>query len=105
VSGRDTLNAAYIAHIVAEKPDGPRGDPARSPLLADAIENLMLLCDVHHRLIDREGLAVKRARRGFRIACDHDQVRALVDQVQIYPAPSRAESLGEWRIAQRRLPA
>jgi hypothetical protein len=57
ISGLDTLNAAYIAHIVAESPDGPRGDALRSPLLADSVENLMLLCDTHHRLIDREGLA------------------------------------------------
>ena len=46
------FNAAYIAHIVASNPDGPRGDPVRSHLLSDKIENLMLLCDKHHRLID-----------------------------------------------------
>lgn len=47
-------NAAYIAHIVADSPDGPRGDTERSPLLANNISNLMLLCDKHHRLIDKE---------------------------------------------------
>lgn len=26
-------NSAYIAHIVADKPDGPRGDTVRSKLL------------------------------------------------------------------------
>ena len=56
-AGNDTLNAAYIAHIVAEKPGGPRGDLIRSPLLADDPANLLLLCDVHHRLIDHEELA------------------------------------------------
>lgn len=56
ISGHDTLNAAYVAHIVAEKPGGPRGDPIRSPLLADDIGNLMLMCDTHHRLIDREAV-------------------------------------------------
>lgn len=55
-SGHDTLNAAYVAHIIADSPDGPRGDPIRSPLLADDIRNLMLLCDPHHRLIDREAV-------------------------------------------------
>ena len=45
-------NNAYIAHIVADSPDGPRGDAERSPQLADDIKNLMLLCDCHHRLID-----------------------------------------------------
>ena len=47
-------NCAYIAHIVADKPDGPRGDQEQSPKLAKDISNLMLLCDEHHRLIDRE---------------------------------------------------
>lgn len=48
------FNAAYIAHIVASSPDGPRGDINRSHLLSDKIENIMLLCDKHHRLIDIE---------------------------------------------------
>lgn len=47
------FNSAYIAHIVADVPGGPRGDKKRSPLLADKLENLMLLCDTHHRLIDK----------------------------------------------------
>ena len=47
-------NTAYIAHIVANSPDGPRGDAIRSPLLANNISNLMLLCDKHHRLIDKD---------------------------------------------------
>lgn len=52
VSGRAFLNKAYVAHIVAETAGGPRGDPVLSPRLADDVSNLMLLCDVHHRLID-----------------------------------------------------
>lgn len=54
ISGTKNLNRAYIAHIVAAAPDGPRGDPVRSHKLADDVGNLMLLCDGHHRLIDRE---------------------------------------------------
>lgn len=49
-----TYNSAYIAHIVADKPNGPRGDAKRSNLLCNDINNLMLLCDKHHRLIDKE---------------------------------------------------
>lgn len=45
-------NSAYIAHIVADVPDGPRGDALRSKTMADNIENLMLLCDDCHRRID-----------------------------------------------------
>ena len=55
-AGNDTLNAGYVAHIVAEKPGGPRGHPVRSPELADDPKNLMLMCDPHHRLIDRDEL-------------------------------------------------
>lgn len=47
------FNQAYIAHIVADKPGGPRGDAIRSKLLKNDISNLMLLCDTHHRLIDK----------------------------------------------------
>jgi len=47
-------NQAYIAHIVADEPGGPRGDALRSKLLADDINNLMLMCDAHHRRVDVE---------------------------------------------------
>jgi hypothetical protein len=47
------FNIAYIAHIIADKPNGPRGHPVLSKLLSADISNLMLLCDEHHRLIDR----------------------------------------------------
>lgn len=54
ISGEERLNTAYVAHIVAREPDFVRGDPVRSPELADDISNVMLLCDTHHRLIDKE---------------------------------------------------
>ncbi len=43
---------AYLAHIVASDPDGPRGNQ-ESHKLSDDPENIMLMCDAHHRLIDR----------------------------------------------------
>jgi hypothetical protein len=46
------FNSAYIAHIIADKATGPRGDPILSEQLKADISNLMLLCDVHHRRID-----------------------------------------------------
>lgn len=52
VSGRSNLNTAYIAHIVSDAVNGPRGDKILSPLLTKDPSNLMLLCDAHHRLID-----------------------------------------------------
>jgi hypothetical protein len=46
------MNRAYIAHIIADSPNGVRGDKILSPQLAQEFSNLMLLCDAHHRLID-----------------------------------------------------
>jgi hypothetical protein len=52
ISGREDGTFGFIAHIVADSADGPRGDPQRSALLARALENLMLMCARHHKLID-----------------------------------------------------
>lgn len=49
---KDPCNQANIAHIVSDSPNGPRGDVVRSPLLAQDINNLMLMCLEHHNLID-----------------------------------------------------
>ncbi|MBC3228646.1 SAVED domain-containing protein [Serratia fonticola] len=42
----------YLAHIVASDPEGPRGSQVDSHRLANVAENIMLMCDEHHRLID-----------------------------------------------------
>ncbi|MER9920874.1 MULTISPECIES: SAVED domain-containing protein [unclassified Mesorhizobium] len=57
VSGAVNANAAYIGHIIADSEDGPRGDPIQSPKLAQEPDNLMLVCDRHHRVFDREMVA------------------------------------------------
>lgn len=49
---KSEFNTAYIAHIIAANPKGPRGDEKLSNEFQDKITNLMLLCDEHHRLID-----------------------------------------------------
>uniref|UniRef100_UPI001FEFB773 SAVED domain-containing protein n=1 Tax=Methylosinus sp. RM1 TaxID=2583817 RepID=UPI001FEFB773 len=54
ISGKEDKNYGFVAHVVADDPDGPRGDPVRSELLSDDIANLMLLCYVHHKLIDED---------------------------------------------------
>ena len=46
------FNNAFVAHIVASSPDGPRGDPVLSCQLSDKLDNLMLMCHTHHKLID-----------------------------------------------------
>lgn len=40
------------AHIVAQKEDGPRGKNALSSNQRDNYDNLILLCSVHHKIID-----------------------------------------------------
>ncbi|MBP4049365.1 SAVED domain-containing protein [Chromobacterium violaceum] len=43
---------AYLAHIIASDPKGPRGTDEDSHRLSNHPENIMLMCDAHHRLID-----------------------------------------------------
>ncbi len=57
IAGKRTGKFGYIAHIVADEAGGPRGDAVRSPLLAKDIDNLMLMCPVHHKAIDVDYLA------------------------------------------------
>ena len=57
VAGRQDGTFGFIAHIVADSADGPRGDAARSPLLARDPANLMLMCARHHKLVDVDGLS------------------------------------------------
>jgi hypothetical protein len=45
-------NFAQVAHIVAFRPDGPRGRARLRPKYIHASQNLMLLCPQCHKLID-----------------------------------------------------
>lgn len=54
LSGNEDKMFGFVAHIVADSPNGARGHSTRSALLAKDISNLMLLCAKHHRLIDDE---------------------------------------------------
>ncbi|MFJ5361223.1 SAVED domain-containing protein [Pectobacterium sp. CHL-2024] len=46
-------NYSYLAHNVASSENGERGIPVLSNLLSNEPSNILLLCDKHHRLIDR----------------------------------------------------
>ncbi|AZI26464.1 HNH endonuclease [Pedobacter sp. G11] len=46
------MNKAYISHIIAASPKGPRGHEEKSIVLELAYDNLMLLCDECHNRID-----------------------------------------------------
>ena len=67
------FNTAYIAHVVADSEAGPRGDAARSKLLASEISNLMLMCDEHHRLIDKGDVAGHPEDRLLAMKARHEQ--------------------------------
>ena len=54
---------AYLAHIIASDPDGPRGTDEESHLLSNHPENIMLMCDAHHRLIDSFEPGIYKAPR------------------------------------------
>lgn len=51
------MNNAYVAHIIADSEDGPRGNYENSSQLRAEISNLMLLCPRHHKLIDVDAVA------------------------------------------------
>ena len=44
-----------IAHIVAESPNGPRGNSTMTLKQRNSYPNLILLCNQHHQLIDSDG--------------------------------------------------
>lgn len=51
----DTCDCSECAHIIADSPDGPRGDAELSNKLAQDIDNIMLMCPKCHKYIDTEG--------------------------------------------------
>jgi hypothetical protein len=56
-------NFAYLAHNIASAENGPRGVIILSEKLSDNPENILLLCDKHHRLIDKIAAADYPAER------------------------------------------
>lgn len=74
------FNAAYIAHIIADQPGGPRGDAKLSELLKSDLSNLMLMCDRHHRLIDRDDISGHPVERLRTMKALHEKrIDALTD--------------------------
>ncbi|MGR4931778.1 HNH endonuclease [Bradyrhizobium sp. CAR08] len=83
ISGNEDANFGFVAHIVADKPTGPRGDPVRSSLLEDDVSNLMLMCYPHHKLIDRDELDQYPEQRLLDMKAGHEErIRILTDVTQ-----------------------
>jgi SMODS-associated and fused to various effectors sensor domain len=72
ISGAEDKNFGFVAHIVADAPDGPRGDPIRSTLLSNDVNNVMLLCNVHHKLIDVDDVAGHSEERLLAMKAAHE---------------------------------
>lgn len=70
---RSKFNQSYVAHIIADEPGGPRGDAILSKKLKADISNLMLLCDRHHRLIDKEDVAGHTVERLTEMKRKHEE--------------------------------
>lgn len=86
IAGNEDANFGFVAHIVAETPTGPRGDPIRSPLLEDDPKNLMLMCGVHHKLIDLDEVKDYPEDRLLGIKAAHERRIETVTDI----APDRA---------------
>jgi hypothetical protein len=52
--GDPVVVLGQMAHIVAESPDGPRGESPLTLQQRNSYENLILLCSPHHQFIDAE---------------------------------------------------
>lgn len=72
ISGAEDKNFGFVAHIVADTATGPRGDAVRSPLLSDDIKNIMLLCHVHHKLIDIDAVTAHPEGRLLAMKAAHE---------------------------------
>src|SRR5712672_137921 len=78
VAGREDGKFGFIAHIVADSADGPRGDPVRSPALRKDLNNLMLLCAKHHKGVDVDYLADHPESVLLEMKAEHEDRIAIV---------------------------
>jgi len=81
-------NYSYLAHNVASSEKGPRGISELSQKLSDDPNNVLLLCDKHHRLVDKVAASdysaefLSKMRREF---CDVSN--GLLDGLIYEPMP------------------
>ena len=82
-------NFATLAHNIAASEGGTRGAPYLSGALADDPENILLLCDTHHRLVDTvakadyPAAALSEMRGSF---CE--AATELLDALALAPTPA-----------------
>jgi hypothetical protein len=81
ISGNEDKNYGFVAHIVADTPGGPRGDSIRSAQLSNDVENVMLLCHPHHKLIDVDDVAAHPEERLLKMKAEHERRIDVVSAV------------------------
>lgn len=52
IDGKTLSVTGEICHIKGKKPDSSRYDPKQTDKQRDAFENLVLMCSIHHKIID-----------------------------------------------------
>lgn len=81
-------NFGYMAHNVAASENGPRGILYLSESLSDDPNNVLLLCDVHHRLIDRVAQLDYPAPKLASMRTEHIQLCSkLLNALNYIPIP------------------
>lgn len=84
-------NFSYLAHNVASAENGPRGVIGLSDKLSDDPNNILLLCDKHHRLIDKVAAADYSAERLSRMRREFcETVERLLVGLSFQPIPAFA---------------
>ena len=84
-------NFSYLAHNVASAENGPRGVMGLSDKLSDDPNNVLLLCDKHHRLIDKVAAADYPAERLSRMRREFcESVERLLVGLCFQPIPAFA---------------
>jgi hypothetical protein len=79
----DPAVLSEVAHIVARSIDGPRGHDPLPIDERDIYENLILLCEKHHTIVDTQWrtYTVERLRQ---IKADHEaRIQAVTDQISV----------------------
>lgn len=81
-------NFSYLAHNIASSEKGPRGALFLSGLISDNPENILLLCDKHHRLVDKIAAPDYSAERLSKIRFDYlNTANKLLDSLSYEPVP------------------
>jgi hypothetical protein len=77
---KSKFNQAYLAHIYGEK--GARYHPVHSPALAKDVSNIMLMCDLHHRMIDKDQVDAHPPELLQQMKREHEEMMERLHSIQ-----------------------